>query len=59
VYFIKQFGSGALYTRVYLDNDWEEYVVQLYVKGVRKPEAAYHTPDEDDALGTAKIMAGL
>lgn len=37
------------------DEDWDEWVVMFYLDGRHQTRADYHTDDEDDALGTAKL----
>lgn len=41
---------------VRFDEEWEEYLVELFVNGVKNEEATYHTDDLEDAVGTAKQM---
>lgn len=41
--------------KVYRDTEWEEYRVRV----VGGPAgSAYHTDDLDDAMGTARMLAG-
>jgi len=37
-------------------NEWGEWVVRVWVDGVRRPEADYMTEDRDDAEATARAM---
>lgn len=43
-------------TKVYYDNDFDEYVVILFRSMRRIRTADYFTQDKDDALITARIM---
>lgn len=41
--------------KVYRDVEWNEYRVKFYdTNGNHFPDADYHCPDLDDALGTAR-----
>jgi hypothetical protein len=46
--------EGALEYKVYLDREWNEYVVKFYVNGRYKPDEDYHTDDKNDAMRTAQ-----
>lgn len=43
-------------TRVYFDDEWDEYTVALFVDGKKQQNATYHTADEADAYSTARVM---
>lgn len=48
----------ATHAKVYKDLDWDEYIVEFYVRGVHNPKADYHTlggsaSDKADAISTA------
>jgi hypothetical protein len=40
---------------VYYDADWEEYTVRIVGAA---PNTAYHTDDREDAMSTARFLAG-
>lgn len=43
-------------TKVYWNNEWNEFVVRFYNKdGVHMDASDYHTDDEEDAMNTAGI----
>jgi len=46
--------EGAFGYRVYLDREWNEYVVKHYVNGRHQVDADYHTDDKNDAMSTAQ-----
>lgn len=52
------FQNGKRSVKVKFNRDYEEYVAELTVEGKRLPDADYFTNDKDDAIGTAKQMAG-
>lgn len=39
--------------KIYRDAEWNEWVVQFYIAGVKQEDAAYHTDDRMDAEATA------
>jgi hypothetical protein len=39
--------------KVYRDAEWQEWVVEFFIAGVKKEGASYHTDDRADAEGTA------
>lgn len=49
---------GDKMAKIYWDRDWHEHRVKLFHGGVHQKEADYHTPDRDDAEGTAHVMIG-
>ena len=49
-------GPSDATTRVYHDDEWQEYVVILRCGNTLKPAADYHTDDRKDALATAQVM---
>lgn len=53
---IATFQKETRTTFVYRDVENQEYVVRLYVDGMKCNEATYYTDAEDDALGTAELM---
>lgn len=48
--------SKSLSTKVLFDKDLEEYVVEVYRKGVHLPLADYFANDREDAIGTANYI---
>ena len=48
--------QGFAEAKVYWQPDFEEFRVELFIKGQHQSRADYFTPDKDDALGTAKAM---
>jgi len=38
------------------DNNWEEYVVQVFINGILDDDKSYHTDDGDDAISTMHTM---
>lgn len=53
---IAEFESGVAKVIVQRDCEWQEYRARLYVAGVLKADADYHTTDKCDALHTAQTM---
>jgi hypothetical protein len=47
---------GDKTAKVYLDSDWEEFRVRLYIQGELHAPADYHTGDKADAIATAAAM---
>ena len=41
--------------KVYRDSEWDEYRVRVVGASA---ESAYHTSDKEDAMGTARVLAG-
>ena len=50
-------GTSTVKTKVYRDSECDEYRVKLFIAGVHRTRADYHTDDKGDALATAKVMA--
>ena len=48
--------SGQYTAKIYRDVEWDEYRVTFSINNIKHPDADYHTPDIDDARGTAKHM---
>lgn len=48
--------SGYLEIRVMENEDWEEFIVQMWSDGKHLKKSDYHTDDKEDAIGTAKSM---
>jgi hypothetical protein len=48
--------DGLAKAVVKFDEDWAEYQVWPYLLGKLNQAAIYHTDDEDDAVGTARLM---
>lgn len=53
-----QGGFTKVWTTVYRDSEWNEFIVRLYYRdsGLYAP-ADYHTTDKADAIATADEMA--
>jgi hypothetical protein len=47
---------GDKTAKVYLDSDWGEFRVRLYIRGELHAPADYHTSDKADAIATAAAM---
>lgn len=43
--------------KVYKDEDWNEFRVKFYIKGVHQAGSDYHTDSRSDALQTASTWA--
>lgn len=48
--------KGDRKVRVVHNNEYNEYIVKLYINGIRVPDADYFTDDRGDAMDTAKEM---
>ena len=48
--------DGKSLAKVKFNEEWDEYVVELWVEGTYIPEAGYFTSDFQDACDTAKEM---
>lgn len=48
--------SGSLEIRVMENEEWEEFIVQMWSDGKHLKKSDYHTDDKKDAIGTAKSM---
>ena len=48
--------ADTLGTKVVFSDEWDEYVVMMYVDGHRYGEGDYYTDDKADALATAKAI---
>ena len=46
-------------SKVYRDSEWNEYVVEFYIAGVKQHGASYHTSDREDAMDTAGAHANF
>ena len=53
---IRTVQKGNRTVRVRYNSEWQEYVCQLYIKGMHM-RTDYHTDDKMDALQTAVVMA--
>jgi hypothetical protein len=52
---IKQ-GNDLIQVKVNYQKIYSEYQCKVYVNGLVRTQATYYTPDETDALSTAKRM---
>lgn len=48
--------SGNLEIRVMENEDWDEFIVQMWSDGKHLKKSDYHTDDKEDAIRTAKSM---
>lgn len=52
-----QTGPNAV-VKTYYNSEWDEYQSKVFINGVHDPEADNFTDDRDDAIATAKHIAG-
>lgn len=56
---IASFTHGYSSTKVYRDVEFNEYRVRLFVGGVLRQAADYHTDDKNDAIATGRKMLAI
>lgn len=53
---IQTLEAGNVKVKLCRDSDWQEYQARLFVDGVEREAASYHTGDWPDVLATGKHM---